>query len=212
MKPYLFLGCLLASCTSPHFNETADTKLFSCDGLFSANPGPEELADLFGSENLSEGEIDVGEGISEPGTLLFEQQLNQKIAILWDSQEQKHRIRQVRISGEASSWATESGISLGSSLNEIEGINREPFRLSGFGWDYGGTVTSWGSGVLRNADAGNSCRLTLRLAPASDLTAESGIADSWYSQVLGEREYSSDHPAMQALNPEVYEMILSYEL
>ena len=29
-----------------------------------------------------------------------------------------------------------------------------------------------------------------------------------YSEVIGERDFSSGHPAMQALNPSVYEMIV----
>lgn len=35
-------------------------------------------------------------------------------------------------------------------------------------------------------------------------------AAKWYRQVLGDKEFSSGHPSMQALNPIVYEVFLDY--
>jgi len=56
------------------------------------------------------------------------------------------------------------------------------------------------------------------LAPASvspGSGAGSDLADPararFYNQVIGDREFSSGHPAMQALNPFVYEIWLEYQ-
>jgi hypothetical protein len=43
-------------------------------------------------------------------------------------------------SGGACEWKAAHGITLGTSLVQLERLNRHPFTLAGFGWDYGGRV------------------------------------------------------------------------
>jgi len=51
------------------------------------------------------------------------------------------------------------------------------------------------------------CTIRARLRPEGVQDAERQIS---YRQVLGDREFSSGHPAMQTLDPSVYEVWLDY--
>jgi hypothetical protein len=84
--------------------------------------------------------------------------------------------------------------------------------MAGFDWDYSGTVLSWDKGTLTR-DLGQfdpqegveHGRVVLRLncdtASTQPLTKEEGM------QVAGDRDFSSDHPALQKMNPCVSEMV-----
>ena len=106
------------------------------------------------------------------------------------------------IRGTQSKWQVGQGISLGTSLQELERLNGRPFVLAGFGWDYAGVVTDWKGGVLDSTLAG--VKLYLDPGPAQQPSAT-------YSQVLGDRDYSSDLPAMQQLDPKVGQIFVDFE-
>ncbi len=59
-----------------------------------------------------------------------------------------------------SQWRTTHGIRRGMTLAEIEALNGRPFKLYGFGFDYGGTTLDWNGGSLDKQAGG--CTLTLR--------------------------------------------------
>jgi hypothetical protein len=118
--------------------------------------------------------------------------------------------KEVRLTGDSSEWKTAEGICLGSTLKEIERLNAYPFKLAGFDFDYGGTITDCGHGRLKmlgcvDRDGAFRGRLVvLRLRPSVEAQARPD-----HRQVIGDRVFSSGHPAMQALNPSVYQMIVS---
>jgi hypothetical protein len=66
-------------------------------------------------------------------------------------------------------------------------------------------VASWNGGSL-TADSGSG-RLIVRLRP----TRTGPAADSLLREVLGDREYPSDRPAMTGLEPAVYELLTVFE-
>jgi hypothetical protein len=168
------------------------------------------LRTLFGPDNVTSIDVDIGEGFSEPGASVYPDDPTQRLEILWRD-DTRTAVREVRLSGESTRWHTAEGISLGTTLKELEALNGFPFRLSGFAWDYGGTVVDCGRGRLRalgcNGDSGGrqNLSLLLRLHPSDDARR---MPD--YYEVLGEREFSSGHPAMQALNPGVYQIIVLF--
>jgi hypothetical protein len=93
------------------------------------------------------------------------------------------------------------GICLGTTLKQLEQINRKPFRIAGFAFDYSGTVISWSQGALEQ-ELDSPGRVILRLEPPQDQWQQPD-----YRSVLGDRSFSSGHPAMQRLNPSVYQLI-----
>lgn len=81
--------------------------------------------------------------------------------------------------------------------------------MAGFGFDYGGTVTDCARGRLRmlgcvdREGVVQGRLMVLRLSPSVQARAQPE-----YRQVLGDRIFSSGHPAMQKLNPSVYQIIV----
>ena len=88
--------------------------------------------------------------------------------------------------------------------NVVEKVNRRPFRLAGFSWDYGGTTMSWSSGRIARDEA-PGCRVFARfwLEDEQNLTLEQRRLAG---QVDGSREFSSAHPAVSVRRPWVREL------
>jgi hypothetical protein len=84
-------------------------------------------------------------------------------------------------------WTSKEGLRLGASLATLERINGGPFKFYGFGFDYGGQVTESGPKLKG---------FTVFLRPA---TRDEKLLE----QFTGEKQFSSRHPAIKRLNPEV---------
>ena len=183
--------------------------ILSCDSIFGREISAADLAQRFGATNVRDTLIYLGEGFSERGAVLFPDSSDLKMEILWADTLAQRMPRSVRIRGEASRWRTSEGLALGLDLQTVERINRRPFRLMGFAWDYEGTVMSWGGGQL---EAPDSSAYTIRVRFRPDVSAADTASEmwKWYLQVQGDQEFSSGHRAMQALNPRVFEVRLDY--
>lgn len=164
-----------------------------------------QLAERFGAANVTTADISIGEGDTEPGTVLFADRPEDRVEILWKDQSAQRRPRAVMVRADKSQWRTKGGLTPGMTLREVERLNRRPFRLLGFSWDYEGTVSTWSGGAAAES-AGDKCTMRARLRPSPAGEPE----EKWHRQVQGDREFSSGHPAMQALNPRVYEIWLEY--
>ncbi|HSF16611.1 MAG TPA: hypothetical protein VLK65_13775 [Vicinamibacteria bacterium] len=177
-------------------------------GRITATTSESELESLFGTDNVEPVDVHIGEGFTEPGAAVFPSDPSRRIEVVWRD-EARTSPKELRLLGDSSQWRTSEGISLGSTLQDIERLNGFPFRLAGFAFDYGGTITDCGRGRLRmlgcsDRDGTIQGRLVvLRLNPSAESRARAE-----YRQVLGDRDFSSGHPAMQALNPRVYQMIV----
>lgn len=165
---------------------------------------------LFGSSQVMNGDIPMGEGETEPGTIIFPNAPEKTLMILW-SDNTHSSIREVRINAPKSIWKTDKGITIGTPLSMIEKLNARPVAITGFGWDYGGTITHSDGGKLTELGhltpiAGLTDRtLLLRADPGAEL-----YSTREYESVQGEGEFKSDHPSMRKLNPKVYEMIITF--
>jgi len=177
-------------------------------GPITATTSEAMLDTFFGADNVEPIDVYLGEGFTEPGVAVYPRDATQRVEVVW--QDDAHTApKEVRLTGDSSKWKTPEGISLGSPLREIERLNGFPFRLAGFAFDYGGTITECGRGRLSmlgcvNRDETSRGRLlVLRLSPSAEARARPE-----YRQVIGDSDFSSGHPAMQALNPGVYQMIV----
>lgn len=209
---FAFVWCVL---NWPHTAISQQRLEFSCS-TFSPDTSEAQLVRQFGSANVRTGPVAGGgaEGDYTQGTVMFPETIDAKVEILWKNRESKSAPSLVWIHGSRSRWRSPEGITLGSHLNMVERVNRRPFRMAGFGFDGSGTVTSWSEGQLAAPD-GAGCRMRLSLdnrfetAPVSN---DAGAIRALSRQVMGDRQYfSSGHPAMQALNPQVYRMLLEYD-
>ena len=204
LRPALIL---LGLCLGVRPVVAQETRVLACEMVLAPEASAASLSQYFGVANVQSGPISVGEGEYERGTVLFAGSPQDRVEVLWKDREAQRAPRRVRIFGATSRWRTPLGVTLGVDLRTLERINRRPFRLAGFAWDFGGTETSWEGGLLESSTSA-PCVVGVRLAPA--LPLDEGEQQRWYRQVLGDRDFSSGHPAMQALQPQIYEVWLDY--
>jgi len=165
-------------------------------GAVTRQTTEEELKSLYDEEEVTRIDVELGEGFTEKGTALFPNDPTRTLHILWKSD--TGTPSEIYLRGMV--WRTVDGIGKGTSLKELEHLNGGPFTLLGFMWDYAGTVVSWNGGTLEDK-LNKDGRVLLRLIPpegTDDLT------------VAGAREFQSDHPVMQALNPEIYSIRVQF--
>ena len=155
--------------------------------------------------------VEVGEGEEEPGTVIFPNDPEKTAEILWKDSSHGH-IKEVRINGSKTNWRTEEGITLGTSLHELEKLNQGPVRMAGFDWDYTGTVIDCAHGELaflgiNKGPMGIQGRtLVLRLEPGD--YKSKNVLDEEYCAVVGDGDFiSNSKDVMKKLNPTVYEII-----
>lgn len=176
-------------------------------GNVKANSSEASLIALLGAENVVRDSVYIGEGYYEKGTTLFKG-TPEEAQILWKDTVNYANPRNVMIrsaEGTPSQWVVDSGIVMGMTLKEVEKINGKPFKVAGFGWDYGGFVTDWQRGKLAGKNEVEN--LVIRFYYNIEDDKLGTIAD----KVQGEGPFLSSHPAMQQLNPKVVEITIGFD-
>lgn len=187
--------------TTPAYLPARDAgRLLDCDSTFPPTLTAADLVKTYGPQNLGSGQIHTGEGRFHNVTVLFPHSVEDKLEIVWFDEAHKQAPAQVWIRSKRSRWRTKTGLTVGMDLRSVERLNGRPFVLSGFGWDYAGTVVSWRNGKL---DPASRCSVRATFAEPRD---ESEIS----RQVAGGRDFSSRHPGMRAVNPRVEWVWLEY--
>jgi len=168
--------------------------------MLDRHVSPALLARTFAPSALRDAAVEIGEGETRPGTVVFPGDPRRRLSVVWRDRPSPGGKIWLMVDGE-SRWRGYRDVGLGTDLRTLERLNGRPFVLAGFAWDYGGTVVDWRGGALASA-ATERCRLIVRLEPPR--SAPRDLVD----QVIGDRDFPSDHPAMRALNPAAYQIIL----
>jgi hypothetical protein len=132
-----------------------------------------------GASNVVDQDVDVGEGEMEPETVLFPNDPERRIEILWKDPDKRAEPASVCIRGRASHWHATHGISLGTTLRQLQRANGRPFRynLVNDGTDMVNELFSWHGGRLEKDFQGKgSVILGLKHAPTK-ATARDGPKD-----------------------------------
>jgi hypothetical protein len=162
-----------------------------------------DLRKAFGADAVKSKDIDIGEGVTQPGTVIYEGIAGKTLAVLW----KENRLSAVVICYHEHSgkclWRTSDGLGFGTTLRDLERRNGKPFELLGFHWDYSGSVTSWQDGKLAGFLKGPG-RLTMMLNASAK--AEAGLSQDEAQSVAGDKDFLSSHPVMQKLNPAIYSL------
>jgi hypothetical protein len=174
-------------------------------GAITPRTSESELQKIYGRKNVRSTEVNVGEGELEPGTIIYPDDPARTIEVIWKDARGRRHPKRIQLTGEKSVWRTRQGISLGTRLKELERINGRPFVLTGFSWDYAGTVVSWERGKLEK-EFERGGRVILRL---SDQTNH-GLTEREAGSVAGDRDFSSGHRVMQKINPKVYQIVVEF--
>ncbi len=183
-------------------------------GNIRATSSEAELIKLLGRENVTPNDtIYVAEGATEVGTTLFKGTPDEA-QILWLDKTKKARPDAVILrpatdkpgtAGNQAQWMTDSGLKIGSTLKDVEKLNGKPFKLYGFGWDYGGSASSWEGGTLEGKDGKTYVSIVFGYGELS--AAQEKLVD----KVSGDGEFVSSNPDMQQLNPVIQTMTVRFK-
>jgi hypothetical protein len=131
-------------------------------------------------------DVDIGEGEMQSGTFLFPKDPQRQIEMLWKDPDNKTVPESAQIWGKKSFWHGVHGITLGTSVSELERLNGRPFRfaLTNDGMDMAEETISWQGGRLEKEFQGNG-RIILEIesSPTKTLPIFSRILYS--SMVVG---------------------------
>lgn len=157
-------------------------------GLIKPGMTSTDLERAYGKKNVKLMELPGPEGSTFAGAKLFEG-TDRELEIAWDPEkEDKKVVSEVIVIGKA--WTFANGLKEGMSLAEVEKINGKPFKVAGFGWDYGGYA---------NFEGG---KLEGKISVRFDVKAQ-----DYPDSVTGERMVPSTSKALRALKPFVAERI-----
>lgn len=166
-----------------------------------------DLVARFGAENVTRGSFTGGDDGPQAGTIVFAGDSTRRLEITWKDDATKRGASWISVTRSGSVWRTRTGIVVGADLKRIERLNGLPFRLNGFARETSGRVQSWASGRLERPKSAG-CEEVVELGLRYDGTEEPALT----RQLSGTQNYSSGHPAMQALNPVVMHIGLFYAI
>jgi hypothetical protein len=167
-----------------------------CSGPFAKDSGMLALAMVFDSRNMTFSHETVPGGEADV-TVLFPNDPRRRLEVWW-SNPNRTGTYLIDIAGK-SLWTGPHSLRLGLTLEQLEKINRKPFKVKGFGQDEVASVSSWDGGALATIEGGCKAGVSLH-SNASKAGSEMPAKD----------EYSSDDPAMRALKPTVSEILIGY--
>ena len=165
------------------------------DPRVSCRTSREQLTEHFGEDALEDADIDVGEGITQPGTVVAAGTPHAQ-EVVWKDAE---RTLPERITVRGDGIRDPQGLGLGTTLAELE-ESIGPFQLTGFGWDYGGTVFLEGTRLAKMQD-----RVFFRLQPGD---TDSEAAKAALDVVAGDALFSSSDQHVKALDLTVGELLV----
>ncbi|MEO5923934.1 MAG: hypothetical protein ABIR70_08920 [Bryobacteraceae bacterium] len=151
-------------------------------------------------------DIETGEGNVERGLLLYNDDPARRLAVVFNNEMPPHAgfvfiCYPARVEKRKCDWKTADGIGMGTTLLELERLNRRPFTMVAWGSDVGGNVVSYEGGKLDLRNPAAELWLTLYADPGIKLSSQE------HDSVNGrERDIPSSAPALRKLNPRVSDL------
>ena len=167
-----------------------------CSGPFAKDSGMLALAMVFNSRNMTFTHEAVPGGEADV-TVLFPNDPKRRLEVWW-SNPNRTGTYLIDIAGK-STWTGPHGLRLGLTLEQLEKINRKPFKMKGFGQDNVASISSWDGGALASIEGGCKAGISMH-SNASEATAALPAKD----------EYNSNDPALRTLKPTVSEILIGY--
>lgn len=170
----------------------------ACDGAFAIDSSEARLIELYGADNVVTGTVPGPEGSEMLATTVFPDNPKKSLQFVWWDEDALTDPSYIELSAKL---VAPGGVRIGLSLAEVEALNGEPFKLTGFGWDYGGSA-GFETGAL--ADLPGDCHLGLRFDPGPDPEGVDTLP------AMGDKELSSDDPLLAQMQVRVYSMSIGY--
>ena len=146
----------------PAFAQTSPPQegAITCASPVSSDDTERTLKQRYGTEAVVQ-ELSGAEGETYKGLVLFPKAMDRRIEISFSADKARRASGlSLRDTAKTSRWSV-GGISIGSSLADVQKANGKPFMVAGFEWDYGGFVTDWKGGALGRPLQGG-CTVTIR--------------------------------------------------
>ncbi len=194
------LACLVLLLAAPA--DAAPKKpdpVVACTGPFAKGVTHASLVKTFGTRNVAIERVGIGEGEMQTASVIFPRDAARRIEVLWIDEKRRRNPSEIR-TGIDSTWRTAHGIRRGLSLAEVEALNGRPFKLYGFGFDYGGTTLDWNGGALATQAGGCTLQLRFMMREGAD---NAGV-------YIGEQSLMSDSEAMRKADPVVDAVMLRF--
>jgi hypothetical protein len=167
-----------------------------CSGAFAKDSGMLALAVAYDSRNMIFTHETV-QGTQVGVTVLFPKDPRRRLEVWWQNPNRTGTYL-IDIAGK-SIWTAPKGLRLGLTLEQLEKLNKKPFKISGFDSNDTASVADWDGGELARLPGGCKAGVSLQ---ARVKTAE--------TELPAKDQYSSDDPAMRALKPTVSEILIGY--
>ena len=137
----------------------------TCSSPVAPNDSGKSLRQRYGKDAVVQ-ELPGAEGETYKGLVLLPRAADRRIEISFTDDAMKRATGfTIRDKAKTSRWNL-AGITIGSSLAEVQKTNGKPFLVSGFDWDYGGFVADWKGGALGRMEGG--CRVMMRFGKETD--------------------------------------------
>jgi hypothetical protein len=166
-----------------------------CSGPFAKDSGMLALAMAFDSRNMIFTHESV-QGTDVGVTVLFPKDPKRRLEVWW-SNPNRTGTYLIDIAGK-SIWTGPGGLRLGLTLEQLEKLNKKPFKLKAFDKDNISSVSSWNDGAL--AKLPGDCKAGVNMH--ADAKDDAALPDK--------AEYDSDDPALRAFKPTVAEILIGY--
>lgn len=194
-KPDSSDSAVVISGNIENYSQIAESKEITCThvGPLALKMTYAEMEEVVGKENIEMDSIYLEGEFQGLATKLWKD-TPKEMQIIWaEDQPPFSVISSVRISHPESTYHLPNHISIGSTMPElIEANGGKPFGFYGFGWDYGGTLTSWKGGTM---DSDYFCI-------GGNLSLDTDVYGEETDGIMGDMEITSEHPALK--NHRVY--------
>jgi hypothetical protein len=169
-----------------------------CEGAFAIDSSEARLIEIYGADNVVTGIVPGPEGTEMLATTVFPDDPQQSLQFVWSDEEELSGPSYIELPARI---VAPGGVRIGQSLAEVEALNGEPFRLLGFGWDYGGSA-GFETGAL--ADLPGGCILSV------SFDANFYPQDVDTLRVQGDVELSSDDLLLARMQVKIYGTSIGY--
>lgn len=158
---YAFVVVLLLAPPALARNAAPREGTITCSSPVAPEDSAKSLMQRYGQEAVIQADLRVAEDITYKGVVLLPRASDRRIEVRFtDDTLSRVAALTLRDVARTSRWNV-VGITIGSTLAEVEKVNGKPFLVNGFEWDYGGLVTDWNGGRLGRPLQGG-CTVRLR--------------------------------------------------
>lgn len=153
-------------------------------GLINSNNNFEDIKKVYGQAAVKDERICGPECIDSIDVTILNPASKNEAIIYWQDSAYHKKIGFITSYSDSAEWHTADGIKIGSPINSILKLNGKPIKFSGFGWDYGGTITSYNNGRFEKSPI--------------DFELDKRYQENDTSlALLGDQEFNSESPEVQ---------------